>query len=232
MGDNCKKMSWNQIKISSDWTHFLIDGQPVFGRKFKSALKFHAPGLAPVEDETGWFFIDENGKNAFPGRFKKAWGFYHNRSAVEDGSGWYHIEPNGMPAYQNRYSWCGNFQENRCAVRDSNACYFHIHPDGNRLYHDNYRYAGDFKDGLAAVMLPNGKFKHINSAGKFIYTAEFTDLGVYHKGYATARDENGWFHIDIQGLPIYQERYAMLEPFYNGQAWAEDFDGQKLLVTV
>ena len=225
-------MNWKNIKVSHDWTHFLVDGQLAFDRKYISVLKFHAPGLAPVKDENGWHFIDIEGKTVIPGPFGRAWGFYCDRSAVEDKSGAYHIDPNGNPMYSKRYAWVGNYQENLCAVRDLEGNYMHIRREGEPLCPHSFCYAGDFKDGMACVMLRNGNFKHLNHKGVFIYDAEFVDLGVYHKGYATAKDAKGWFHIDLKGIEVYSDRYKTMEPFYNGVAFAETLKGEKCVVDV
>lgn len=220
-------MDWKEIKISRDWTYFLFKGKILFDKKFKSLLKFKGRGLAPVEEDSGWYFINPIGETVIQGPFKKAWGFYCGLSAVEDTSGWYHINEDGHAAYSERYTWCGNFQEDLCTVRDKDDQYFHIQKDGSKRYVRSYRYVGDFKDGLASVMLQNGKFKHIDEYGNFIYKPEFNDLGVYHKCYATARDEIGWFHIDLAGNALYKERYSKLEPFYNGVAFGESLSGEK-----
>ena len=50
-------------------------------------------------------------------------------------------------------------------------------------------------------------------------------LDVFHKSCARARDEDGWMHIDLAGRPMYRRRFAAVEPFYNGQARVERFDG-------
>ena len=47
----------------------------------------------------------------------------------------------------------------------------------------------------------------------------------FHKGYANAEDDHGWFHINIKGEQIYNLRYKVIEPFYNGYAKVETFDG-------
>ena len=51
------------------------------------------------------------------------------------------------------------------------------------------------------------------------------NLGIFHKGYANAEDDDGWFHINIEGKPIYEYRYKIVEPFYNGYAKVETFSG-------
>jgi hypothetical protein len=55
-------------------------------------------------------------------------------------------------------------------------------------------------------------------------------LGVYHKNFATARDERGWCHIDKSGRPIYDERYATVEPFYNGFALVTNSLNEKSII--
>jgi hypothetical protein len=35
-----------------------FDGKQIFGRQFIEVLKFHSPGLAPVQDESGSYHID------------------------------------------------------------------------------------------------------------------------------------------------------------------------------
>jgi hypothetical protein len=225
-------MNWKEITVSPDWTCFRYRGEMLFNRTFKSVLKFKGSGLAPVQDDAGWYIINPAGDPVIPGPFRAAWGFYEGLCAVEDQSGCYHIGETGQPAYPERYAWCGNFQEGACPVRDREGQYVHIRPDGSRLYAQHYRYCGDFKDGFACVMLPNGRFKHIDAEGKYCYKAEFHDLGVYHKGIATARDAQGWFHIDLAGKPLYPERYAMLEPLYNGAAFGAGPGGEKRICTL
>jgi len=66
--------------------------------------------------------------------------------------------------------------------------------------------------------------------GSCINDKEFLALGVFHKGFATAKDSNGWFHIDFNGNEIYTDRYLNIEPFYNGFALVEGFDQSKRII--
>ncbi len=99
-------MNWQDLQVSSDWTHFTHEGRPVF-RRYLAVLKFHAPGLAPVQDESGWHILDATGTPIGPQRYEKAWGYYGDRCAVQDASGCFHILPDGQPAYITRFQWCG-----------------------------------------------------------------------------------------------------------------------------
>lgn len=222
-------MNWQDIKISADNTHFLFKGNPIFGKKFIEVLKFHAPGLAPVQDESGSYHINSNGNSLYAHRFSRAFGFYCNRAAVVYQDRWFHITENGERAYAQSYSWAGNFQENLCTVRDDNS-YFHINPDGKRTYSENFIYCGDFKDGFACVKTMNGMCRHIDCTGKYLNNKLFLDLGVFHKNFATAKDSDGWFHIDKTGKELYPQRYLAVEPFYNGFALVTMHDQQKIII--
>ncbi len=223
-------MNWQEIKVSDDTTHFLFNENKIFGRHFIEVLKFHAPGIAPVKDNSGSFHIDIYGNDLYQDRYYRTFGFYCNRAAIIKNDKWFHIDEKGKKVYKTTYLWTGNYQENVCTVRDLQNNYFHIDLKGNRCYKENYRYAGDFKDEIACVRLENGNYKHIDKQGKFITNKEFLDLGVYHKNFATAKDKNGWFHIDKLSVELYQERYLMIEPFYNGFALVTKLNNVKQIL--
>jgi hypothetical protein len=80
-------------------------------------------------------------------------------------------------------------------------------------------------DGAAVVQGDDGCSTHIRPDGTVLHGRRYLDLGVFHKGFARARDKEGWMHVDSFGRPIYPRRFAMVEPFYNGQARVERMDG-------
>ena len=222
-------MNWREIKDNQTEKRFYFNGKPL-SKQFKSLLKFHEPGLAPVEDESGWHHIDVNENAIYPERYERTFGFYCGRAAVTSKEGCFHIGTDGKSVYSERYAWCGNFQENICTVRDKNGNYFHIGTDGKRLYKESYLYAGDFRDEIACVKCSDGFWRHIKADGTFLNSKGFLDLGVFHKNIAPARDKDGWFHSDVSGEPLYAERYLNIEPFYNGFALVTNFDWSKKII--
>ena len=44
------------------------------------------------------------------------------------------------------------------------------------------------------------------------------------------KDKSGWFHINKDGDEIYKQRYAAIEPFYNGFALVTDFEFNKFII--
>lgn len=223
-------MKYNEIKISDNETYFLYQAKKLFNREFKQVLKFHAEGIAPVCDETGWYHINLKGEAIYKERYDRTFGYYFGKATVIKNNKWFHIDTQGKRIYNNDFAWCGNYQENICTVRDIDNHYFHIDDKGNKIYTEKYKYAGDFKDKNAVVKLKNGFCKHIDKHGNDLNGKLFTDLGVFHKSFATARDEKGWFHIDKKGNELYEERYLSIEAFYNGFALVENFDNKKLII--
>ncbi len=219
------KDRWQQYSISEDASHHIYRGGPAYQPRFHEVLKFHEPGLAPVLDASGAYHITPDGLAAYEPRYIRTFGFYEGRAAVHSEDGWLHILPDGTPLHGERYAWCGNFQERRCAVRQPGGGYFHIADDGSPAYRERYRYAGDFKDGHAVVQREDGKHTHIDASGNLPHGRWLHDLDVFHKRYARACDSNGWHHVDMIGEPLYRKRFKTVEPFYNGQARVEGFDG-------
>ena len=88
-------------------------------KTFKNKLKFHSPGLAPVEDETGWYHIDTKENPIYSQHYSRAFGYYDGLAAVTDFDGnCYHIDTQVKRVYLENYAFCGNYQEKKCVVRD------------------------------------------------------------------------------------------------------------------
>lgn len=223
-------MNWQNIKVSADHTHFLYEEKKLFSTQFIEVLKFHAPGLAPVLDVSGAYHIDTLGNPHYAERYTRSFGYYCNRAVVVEDKKWFHLNEKGNKAYSAHYSWAGNYQESLCTVRDNRNHYFHIDLNGKRIYTASFIYAGDFKDGIACVKTEEGVYRHIDTKGNYINDKGFLDLGIFHKNFATAKDINGWRHIDKKGNDLYPQRYAAVEPFYNGFALVTLFDNNKIII--
>lgn len=223
-------MSWADIELASSGTHHLRGGEPLYAARFDAVGKFHAPGLAPVRVGSEAWHIDVEGRPAYEHRFHATFGFYEARAAVDDGEAWFHIDRHGRAIGPARHAWCGNFQEGRAVVRGRQGEHFHVDEYGQPTYAARWRYVGDYRDGRAVVQSALGLSTHIDRAGALVHGTWFEDLDVYHKGWARARDTGGWMHVDAQGCVGYRRRFASVEPFYNGQARVETFEGALELI--
>lgn len=214
-------MSWRQATVSECRTHHRLHGMPLYGERFDEVLKFHEPGLAPVRRGAQAWHIGPDGSEAYARRFLQTFGFYEGAAAVVSPQGWHHIGPSGQDLYDARYGWCGNYQGGRCSVRDVDGSYFHLDERGHPAYAARWCYAGDYRDGIAVVQGADGRSTHVNREGALVHDRWFLDLDVFHKGFARAREPRGWTHVGLDGRPAYARRFAMVEPFYNGQARVE-----------
>lgn len=223
-------MIYSDIILNKEQTGYIYKDKPLFGRLFINALRFHKEGIAAVLDETGAYHINIEGDNTYKQRYNRTFGYYSGKAGVVKDKKAFHIDIKGSPIYSQKYLWTGNYQQDICAVKNIMDNYFHIDSFGNRLYKENYKYVGDYREDIACVQQFNNQFTHIYKDGSLVHHKLFFDLNVYHKGYACAKDDKGWCHIDLNGIPIYEARFAMLEPFYNGLALATNFDGEKIVI--
>lgn len=223
-------MNARRPEVAPDGTHHRRDGVALYSERYDVVLPFHPPGLAPVRRRNLAWHIDLAGQAAYLERFHQTFGFYEELAAVEGDDGWLHIRTDGSPAYAACHAWCGNFQGGLCSVRQRDGAYLHIDKQGAPAYSARWRYAGDFREGVAVVQGDDGRSSHIGTRGDLVHGQWFDDLDVFHKGVARARDGDGWFHVDRSGRPAYSQRYAMVEPFYNGQARVERGDGTRLII--
>ncbi|MHA1730847.1 MAG: methyltransferase [Promethearchaeota archaeon] len=218
------------IEIAPEGTHHLKGGKPLYTHRFNEVLSFHVvqetgTALAPVKDESGAYHINLLGEPAYTERFERTFGFYFGRAAVVTRDGWFHVLADGARAYDGFHDWVGNYQDALCVVRDSDWLYYHIDKDGDPVYEQRYLYTGDFYHGKAAAIDIEGNAHHIDKEGCLVHEVRYEELNIFHKGFATGRDSRGWCHLDVKGIPIYKERYASVEPFYNGQALVKNFRG-------
>ncbi|CAF0801372.1 unnamed protein product [Didymodactylos carnosus] len=243
---------WNNSEVSSDGTHHVYrnSNEQLYQQRFKWVLPFHSPGLAPVEDDSGSFHINDHGKAIYSQRYKRTFGFYEDKASVQNEQYWYHISPTGDTCYKNIWQWCGNYQSERCTVRDFNHLYFHIDQNG-KIVSGPHSYAGDFREvniqnfpnvlcicfcvlKAAAVIQDStdGLFYAIDKSGRRLHDGKgYFDLDIYHKNYARARDQDGWYFIDRSGADAGNGcRYSQIENFYNGQALVQLFDGRRCVI--
>lgn len=221
---------WADIVVAGDRSHHLRRGKPLYAARYDDVVEFRAPGLAPVRAaQTAWH-IRVDGGAAYDRRFTRTFGYYEGVAAVVSPDGWHHVDVVGSDAYPGRFDWCGNFQSGRCAVRGADGGYFHVGHDGRPVYERRWRYAGDFREGLAVVQGDDGRSTHVDLDGEIVHGRWFIDLDAPHKGYSRARDDLGWFHVDRTGTAAYADRFAMIEPFYNGQARGETLDGALVVI--
>ncbi len=126
--------------------------------------------------------------------------------------------------------WIGEPHEGIRTFRSKDGKYGFLTEQGFPLTSERFDYADEMKYSMTVVGLEGKGFTYLTDLGQYPIDKWFVECTPFHKGYATARDERGWYHIDLSGNPIYKERYAYAEPFYNEVALCRDVEGNWYLV--
>ncbi len=131
------KQAIDQLK--SQLLNHLYNLDPeAFKAKIKERLKLDyiigdfQEGRALVYDQSGYYYIDLDGKEITTARFEDAGPFKEGRAVVEDQSGWYYIDLDGKEITKARFEEAGYFYEGRAKVKDQSGWYY-IDLDGKRI---------------------------------------------------------------------------------------------------
>jgi len=98
----------------------------------------------------------------------------------------------------------------------------HIKED-KPLYKTRYSRVMSFHNGIAPVELDNKAF-FINLHNKKLFDRVFFKAYGFYEQLSAVKDIGGWFHIDINGNDIYQERYSWVGNFGEDKCVVKDFN--------
>ncbi len=172
---------------------FFIDtsGQPVFERSFKQAFGFYC-GIATVEDEQGFFHIDEQGKDIHCQRFYWAGNFQENICVVQDKETrlFFHINSQAQPIYKKQYAYVGDYCYGIAVITNEKGLCTHIDKQGQLLHQKYFLECDVYHKGYAIVKDERGYF-HINKKGQALYNQRYLKLEPFYNNRAVAIDVYG-----------------------------------------
>ena len=103
--------------------------------------------------------------------------------------------------------WAGPPSDGKSLLVDSRGYFRHVRADGYPVYGRTYDWAGDFRDGVAPVAVEGVGATFVTDFGDLLHNRWFREVRGYREGVAAVRDGKGWFHIGMDGEPLYPERY-------------------------
>jgi|APSaa5957512622_1039677.scaffolds.fasta_scaffold28305_2 shikimate kinase len=129
--------------------------------------------------------------------------------------GTHHITKNGS-LYDNRFEKVLSFHEPGLAPVSRDGKWIHITQEGKPAYNQLFDEAFGFYNNLAAVRL-NEDWFHILPNGERAYSSNYSWCGNYQHEKCSIRDKDGnYFHIDLAGAPIYNEKYLYVGDYREG----------------
>lgn len=180
------------------------------GKRFAWAGDFSG-GLAPVEVDGRYGWIDSSGDLVLPALREGAGAFSGGRAPFQADGLWGYLDVTGAEAIAPVYAWAGPFREGLAVVADDSGFGF-IDTAGNRIGRTRFTDARDFSGGFAAVRFGSGEnyaWGFIDRAGSLAIEPVFTEApSGFSEGMARVRvetdrpwrtgfiDSSGGFAID------------------------------------
>lgn len=176
----------------------------------ESVGDFHQ-GLAYIQRNGKYGYINSKGEEVIATRFEKARDFSENLAAVKQDELWGFINPEGKVVVQPQFDGVSDFQEGAAAVMSSNSNGY-ITPDGKWLFNPKKLSAEalqPFSEGLAGVK-KNGKWGFIRVSGNFAIPPKFQAITDFHFNRAIVIDNNearcikpnGQYLDQLDGVPM------------------------------
>ena len=213
------------IKTSDGDQHGFIDktGKVVvpFGKYENLTLGF-SEGMASVDINGKWGFIDTAGKEVIPGRYDWAEDFREGLAVVVRDDKWGYIDQTGKEVIPCQFSgqalW---FSEGLAAVGVGEAweegTYGYIDRTGKVVVPCEYDSSWDFCEGMVRVMRGE-KVGFADATGKEVVSCKYDDANDFSEGLATVMLNGKCGYIDKTGKEVIPCRYDAADDFSEGLA--------------
>ncbi|MCD4705125.1 WG repeat-containing protein, partial [bacterium] len=179
-------------------------------------------GIAAVEKDDKWGFIDKSGKLVIEYQFDFATGFEEGLSVVHKDNKRGFIDKSGNIVIGYHYDIAGGFKEGLAEVENFNAIGF-IDKSGNLVIDYQFRYSWGFKEGLAPVR-GYDKWGYIDKSGNLVIDYQFRWARNFSKGLAAVLKDDKWGFIDKLGNLIIDYQFDFADSFQEGLAAVKNND--------
>ena len=198
-------------------------GDMVIPFKYDLVSGFHE-GLAGVELNGKWGYINKSGKEVVPPKYDEAEFFHEGLAGVKLNGKCGYINKSGKEVVPPKYDKANYFNEGLASVELNGKCGY-INKSGKEvvpLKYDEAKYneAKFFHEGLAMVKL-NGKKNYINKSGKEVVPPKYDNVGSFNEGLVGVKLKGKWGFIDKSGKEVVPPKYDNVGSFNKGLASVE-----------
>jgi ribosomal protein L13 len=181
-----------------------------------------------------WGYVNRDGIEVIPCRFKEVRDFNNGLAAVKIGRFWGFIDKDGDVQIDLKYKQVGNFSEGLSWVQDGEGVKF-INPSGATVISGEFEKGYDFKFGVARVVV-GGKYGLIDDIGQYILRPKYGEINDFnHHGLAVVRygrDKIRYGVINARGIKITGNDYVKIEKYQEGLAVVKDKEGYGFIDTL
>ena len=176
-------------------------------------------GLAAVELNDKFGFIDKTGREVIPLIYDNAYSFSNGLAVVALNGKYGFIDETGRVVIPFKYDGAKAFSEGLARVLLKNK-YGYIDENGKEVIPFKYDFGYDFFDGFARVIL-NNKYGFIDKTGREICPCKYDWAGDFCEELATVKLNWKFGYIDKTGKEVIPLKYDYASEFSAGLATAE-----------
>jgi len=204
-----------EANSSPEDAHQKVKKEHLSNRTYDSQEDFE-DGLAKVEINGKYGFINKQGIEIIPLKYDYIKGFSHGLCGVQYNGRWGFIDRTGAVIIPFKYSYVGFFCNDGTVVVELNGVGI-IDRSGKTIIPLKYDNADCFSEGLAWVAM-NGKYGYIDKSGKIVIPFKYDRTGYFSEGLASVQIDGMRGYIDRTGKLIVPVVYDNAFPFTNGTA--------------
>lgn len=178
---------------------YKYNNNVVIPPKFNNAFDFNE-GMAPVQPDENWGFIDKTGSLVIPDKY--VWVGYFSESLAPvkiDGKVGF-IDKSDTLIIPAKYDDAWSFSKGMAAAK-INGKWGYIDRTGTMVIQAEYDEAENFSEGVAKVQT-NGKYGFIDNAGAMVIPAKYDDAYSFSHGKARVKLGGRWYAIDRNGNKV------------------------------
>lgn len=207
------------VKIASGDNYIFVDkdGLPVITKGYDDVYPF-INGLAAVNENGFWGFIDTEGNEVVTALYKQTTGIYTHdligvseEDALSDAT-WYFINENGEQIFGINaiYDELTPFYEGLAGVSTGGRWRF-INTDGEYEFTDSYNNTTGFSEGYAAVQSSDLLWGYISTNGEYALAAQYLEAGDFINGVAQVEfTDNTWGYINTSGVTLWRSASTVI----------------------
>lgn len=208
-----------QLQPGQHWTYINTSGKPIFNKQYLNPHPFHY-GLAAVDENRKWGYIDITGELVVPMEYVYADDFSDNYGVVcIDATGGNHfrygfIDASGKQIRPPSFLSANDFSEGYAAIKLKNGSWqvlsTRFTATSGMLSYDAI---GEFHEGLARVK-SGDRYGFIDTLGNLVVPLrEGGCADRYSEGLCAVQQDGKWGYMDMTGRIVIPCRFTLVEPF-------------------
>jgi len=189
---------------------------------FGFGMKGFSNGLAPVQLNEKWGFLNTEGKLAIPTKYDNVIPFNDGFSSVQRNGQFFVLDINGneYPVDVPGIEDLNDFSEQLASFKTSGDLVGFVDGGGRLAIQPTYLSAGDFHGGLAWAKSTSEKVGYINPQGEWVLEPQYEAGKNFDAGSGMARVKTGdkWAYINRAGEIMYMYDSETFDDFFDGLA--------------